>query len=238
MSSHLIKCMYPRIIRHPLAWQFILNGYDEVLFPNGRRLPLDEQCKERVALDQQINHPEINIFSHYLLNKSVKPTKDLSPTLFRRPENWQEIKHLYHPVYKISEKDALQYSLLNPYTGDVKPLFLVVKCSQCDLCVSAKKQKVSDRLILESLQHDNPPMFVRLSFDREHYPVDDHDLKEHTRPIQLFHKRLRKYMDAAGMNTDFKYFVTSEYGSKRGRLHYHALYYGLHNLNYIPKTIH
>lgn len=233
MSSKIIRCKYPRIIRHPNAWQFVLNGFDYVLYPNGRKWKFTDADKQRFAENGKIEHPALNIYvCHRLKEPRKSPTLPL--TYSRKPDNWHEIKHLYYPLYNISEEEALKYSLLNENTGEVKPLFLVVKCSQCELCVSAKKQSLSDRLLLESQNHDNPPMFVRLSFDAQHYPQNDHDLQEHTRPIQLFHKRLRKYFQKAGMNTDFKYFVTSEYGSKRGRLHYHALYYNLHNLNYVP----
>ncbi len=233
MSNSIIKCKYPRIIRHPLAWQFVLNGFDVVLYPNGQKWKFTNSDKERFALDQQIKHKALDIYlCHKLKDPKASPT--LPITYRQKPSNWDEIKHLYFPLYKIDEDTAVKYSLLNDNTGEVKPLFLVVSCSQCNLCVSTKKQKLSTRLILESQNHSNPPMFVRLSFDQQHYPTNDHDLQEHTRPIQLFHKRLRKYMAKAGMNTDFKYFVTSEYGSKRGRLHYHCLYYGLHNLNYVP----
>ena len=235
MSSKIIRCKYPRIIRHPNAWQFVLNGYDTVMYPNGKILTFSDSEKNFIALNQQIKRDDLNILSHYKL-KDYRNPQNLSPIVDRKPLNWDEIKHLYYPIYKVDEETALKYTLLNQKTGEVKPLFLVVKCAQCELCVSSKKQSLSDRLILESLNYDNPPMFVRLSFDAKHYPQNDHDLAEHTRPIQLFHKRLRKYMATAGMNTDFKYFVTSEYGSKRGRLHYHALYYNLHNLNYVPNA--
>lgn len=46
--------------------------------------------------------------------------------------------------------------------------------------------------------------------------------------LQKFIKRLRINLKRAGYTTDFKYFIASEHGSTYGRLHYHALFYGVH----------
>lgn len=229
----IIKCSHPVIIRHPLLWQFIANGFDVLQCSNGNMYKFTSADKSKFYENGKVTHGLLNILTGYMLNDiSYSPT--LSPIVKEKPANWDEIKHLYHPVYRISAEEALNYCVFNQFTGETRPVYLVVGCGHCPLCVSSKKRRLSTRLELESLRHDNPPMFVRLSFDNAHYPTDVTDLQQHTRPIQLFHKRLRKYMKNAEMNTDFKYFVTSEYGSKTGRLHYHALYYGLHNCNYVP----
>lgn len=239
ISDNVIKCCHPRIIKHPKLADWLLDGFDTIVFPNGRQKVITEDKKYYALMEREWYVPEINIVIGYHLEAEyLNKLPNLSPIVRNKKDIPLEYKHLYYPVYSITQEEALQHSILNPLTGETRELFLVVPCSHCILCVDNKKKKLSTRFILESLDHDNPPMFVRLSFDQQHYPNNTDDLQQHSRPIQLFHKRLRRYMERAGMNTDFKYFVTSEYGGKFGRLHYHCLYFGLHNLNYIPKTIH
>lgn len=238
--SNLIKCKHPRIIRHPKLADWLLDGFDTIVYPNGYTKTIPEDKKYHALMEREWYVPELNIILYYELEREYQKREygylNLSPIVEKSRDIPVEYKHLYNPVYSITQEEALQFSIMNKVTGETRELFLIVPCSHCVLCIDNKKNKLSSRFILESLEHDNSPMFVRLSFDQQHYPKNVDDLQEHTRPIQLFHKRLRRYMERAGMNTDFKYFVTSEYGGERGRLHYHALYFGLHNLNYVPNA--
>lgn len=84
------------------------------------------------------------------------------------------------------------------------------------------------RLVFEA--QASPCMFVTLTFDPEHYNVDDPD--EEVRKANLkkcwqdFSKRFRSSCDYRGIDTSrFKYYAISERGDD-GRLHFHSLIYG------------
>ena len=73
-------------------------------------------------------------------------------------------------------------------------------------------------------------LFVTLTYDDEHLPIEriGSDLFQTNvavvskRDVQLFMKRLRKKYEDYKM----RYFVTSEYGAKNGRPHYHMILFG------------
>lgn len=90
-------------------------------------------------------------------------------------------------------------------------------CGQCPNCLQNKRQMLSSRFLLESAFCGGPTYFATLTYNDENipswkgYPCFD------KKQVQNFVKRLRKIVPK------FKMFLTSEYGDKTARPHYHML---------------
>lgn len=93
-------------------------------------------------------------------------------------------------------------------------------CGRCAYCRSINQKTWSLRLFLESQRYNNL-CFVTLTYSPEHCPADYSLVPSH---LQSFIKRLRYYLPN---NLKIKYFAVGEYGSRRGRPHYHILFYNL-----------
>ena len=91
-----------------------------------------------------------------------------------------------------------------------------VGCNQCIPCRINRRRNWVSRMILESLTVDEA-CFVTLTYDDEHNPrrLEKSDL-------QNFFKRLRKHL-----NFKIRYYACGEYGEKTKRPHYHAVIFGL-----------
>ena len=91
-----------------------------------------------------------------------------------------------------------------------------VGCNQCIPCRINRRRNWVSRMILESLTVDDA-CFVTLTYDDEHNPrrLEKSDL-------QNFFKRLRKHL-----NFKIRYYACGEYGEKTKRPHYHAVIFGL-----------
>ena len=106
--------------------------------------------------------------------------------------------------------------------------FVKVPCGRCLACQSQKSAEWTMRLSHEWLYYkQDRTMFITLTYDKEHCPKH-YSLS--VRDCQLYFKRLRK----AGYK--FKYLLAGEYGSRYGRPHYHAILYGISNLNIYRKV--
>lgn len=97
------------------------------------------------------------------------------------------------------------------------PRVFKVACGHCFACRKSRIRDWTLRLSLEASQHEQC-CFVTLTYDPEHLPPGGTLVK---RDYQLFLKSLRKKYGK------FRYFICGEYGSKRGRPHYHLLLFGL-----------
>lgn len=104
----------------------------------------------------------------------------------------------------------------NPYQLPNGPL---VRCGRCPDCLEAYSKQWVDRMLDELVANDGIGCFLTLTYDDEHLPRCGQCVK---RPFQLFIKRLRKYIAPAKV----RYYACGEYGSKRGRPHYHAILFG------------
>ena len=69
--------------------------------------------------------------------------------------------------------------------------------------------------------------FLTLTYDNEHLPPGAELSK---RDLQLFIKRLRK------RNPGIRYFAVGEYGSQKGRPHYHAVIFNLVDLDLVTRS--
>lgn len=123
----------------------------------------------------------------------------------------------YHPgrAFRDSEAGAIYFG--PPHSVMSIPLRL--PCGSCHGCLNARSFQWSLRCMHEaSLYEDNS--FVTLTYDDGHLPSDGSLDK---RDFQLFMKSLRKAIEPKKV----RYFCAGEYGSIRGRPHFHALLFGL-----------
>lgn len=95
----------------------------------------------------------------------------------------------------------------------------------CGVCIECKLKRASyiaTRCVHESMMHDENS-FLTLTFDEQHLPVD---LSLNTRTMQLFWKKLRRFVEPKLV----KHYTSGEYGDGTGsRLinpHYHAILFG------------
>lgn len=99
---------------------------------------------------------------------------------------------------------------------------LELPCGRCVGCLMERARSWSVRIVHEaSLHADN--CFVTLTFRDAKVSLDYRD-------FQLFLKRLRKaagFFDVTLWQWLPRFFVCGEYGSLRGRPHYHAILFGL-----------
>ena len=77
--------------------------------------------------------------------------------------------------------------------------------------------------LLYELSNWDSALFLTLTYDNEHLPVD---YGLHKKDLVGFFKRLRSYLDYDGKGK-IKYYAVGEYGGKTKRPHYHAIVFGL-----------
>lgn len=98
-----------------------------------------------------------------------------------------------------------------------------VPCGKCVPCIINKRSGWALRLQKENLYHDSS-IFVTLTYNDKYVPLTPEGLyKPSVRDIQLFLKRLRKFLSPLPL----RYFIVSEYGDYGDRVHYHGILFGL-----------
>lgn len=112
--------------------------------------------------------------------------------------------------------------------------YIEIPCGQCLECRLNHSRMWADRMVLESMYHDES-WFVTLTYDDDHLETvqryyADPDTGEaqpvlslNKRDLQLFLKRLRK-----NTGQKVRYYAAGEYGTKTHRPHYHLIIFGLH----------
>lgn len=153
----------------------------------------------------------------YIPNKVI----NLSKTGFN-PYYW-------HPKrLKINHDNYAEYYFSDGYIDPIAgintkyPLYLEVPCGHCALCRERKSKEWSTRTLMESNMYDTPPAFITLTYTSE--PVSGVNKED----VQLWLKRLRiRLSKAYNIDTKLRYILSSEYGHKTHRAHYHALVWGL-----------
>lgn len=125
-----------------------------------------------------------------------------------------------HPIEIYNRSDKISYR--------TSSLIYTVPCGQCEEC---RKSKTSEYCLRSYIEYQDTiskggyvyfdtltysPRFCPETFGIRHFMRSD---------ITLFLKELRIYLTRAGydVNGNLKYFITSEYGGKRHRPHYHIL---------------
>jgi hypothetical protein len=103
-------------------------------------------------------------------------------------------------------------------TADPKRwLFYSLNCQSCDACLMNRANEWGLRAQHEMKFH-HATSFVTLTYDNDNLPFGRTLVKRH---YQNFLKNLRYWYP------DMSYMLCGEYGSKRGRPHYHALLFGV-----------
>lgn len=115
--------------------------------------------------------------------------------------------------------------------GDVNSLkdctsaMLRIPCGHCSECIANKQMQLVQRVQMESLK--NYIFFATLTYNKESLPhvltstgydIPFADIKD----LQNCFKRLRK---SNAFTRPFRYFAVSELGKKRGRPHFHCLFF-------------
>lgn len=132
----------------------------------------------------------------------------------------------YNGINKDNYKDC--YILSSD--GEMFPLYIAVPCGHCPNCELSRQFSFVQRCKLETLQYDNKPWFVTLTYNNSSLPADG---SLSVRDVQLFLKRFRQRLkrDYDGIyDFPLRYAVCGEYG-KKGRPHYHLILWNLHCYN-------
>lgn len=125
-----------------------------------------------------------------------------------------------HPIEIYNRSEKISYR--------ASSLIYTVPCGQCEEC---KKSKTAEYCLRSFVEYQDTvskggyvyfdtltysPKFCPETFGIKHFMRSD---------VTLFLKELRIYLTRAGydVNGKLKYFITSEYGGKRHRPHYHIL---------------
>lgn len=102
--------------------------------------------------------------------------------------------------------------------SDYPLLMYEVPCGKCLACRMRRANEWSLRLMHELEYHEHAS-FITLTYNDDHLPSDNSLHKSH---LQKFFKRLRK-----NTNKKLRYYANGEYGTKRGRPHYHSILFGV-----------
>jgi hypothetical protein len=106
---------------------------------------------------------------------------------------------------------------------------ITVPCGKCPECLSNKAQEWAFRL-KEELKASQLGCFITLTLNTAICQIkgqQTHDVDKRT--VQLFLKRLREQFPEATI----RYYITSEYGPKNLRPHYHGILFGISKANAI-----
>lgn len=124
----------------------------------------------------------------------------------------------------LSIKNPLK--ILNPLLDKVT---LTVPCGHCHNCKQEKQLGWFVRCWyqhLGTLDQNGFTYYVTLTYNNDHLPKDAFGQACFSKPdVQKFIKRLRYNLDTYVKGCNFKYFLSSEYGGKTHRPHYHALFF-------------
>lgn len=109
-------------------------------------------------------------------------------------------------------------------------LLFTVPCGQCEECKKIKSNEYTLRSYFEyqdCISKGGYVYFDTLTYSPEYLPVDFRISHFRRADITLCLKELRVYLTRAGFNVkdNLKYFITSEYGGKTHRPHYHVLFF-------------
>lgn len=108
---------------------------------------------------------------------------------------------------------------------DCSSNYIRVPCGHCPECIASRQLQLVQRVQMESLS--NYVFFCTLTYNRDSLPhvktstgfsLPYADISD----LQNMFKRLRKYNS---FSRPFKYMAVSERGSKRGRPHFHVLFF-------------
>lgn len=113
------------------------------------------------------------------------------------------------------------------------PFGILIPCGKCLECLRDKQNEWVVRLYMESKYHSNI-LFFTLTYSPDsvpelvHRPTGEIYRTVYKKHLQDWFKRFRqRYFKKYGVTADLKYFITSEYGPKTKRPHYHGIIFGV-----------
>ena len=136
-----------------------------------------------------------------------------------------------HIKRQIQSSDELSSYYVIDENDEEVPLFHQVPCGKCVLCREHKAQEWVTRAMCETQTSSSYAYFVTLTYNDLHCPANG----VRKRAVQLFMKRLRINISRyVGEVVNIRFYCCSEYGSKSGRPHYHAI---LWNVPYLDPSL-
>lgn len=133
----------------------------------------------------------------------------------------------FYSVKNEVTKDNIENYFLYDDQDNTYPIFVMVPCGKCRLCRQKRAEDWQTRCLCESSAWPYPPLFITLTYDRQHLPEDGVSKDD----VQKFLKRLRRRIEYnLNVKTPLRYFLVAEYGKKTHRAHYHLL---LWNMPYV-----
>lgn len=129
----------------------------------------------------------------------------------------------------------------NIHTLSTRFRSIQVPCGKCCECQKRYQNDWALRINEEFRAFGYKATFVTLTYNNDSVPkvVDKETgtvyLSVNKKHVQSAIKRFRTNFERAfGYKCKFTYFVTSEYGPRTLRPHYHALFFGLHKVDILP----
>lgn len=160
-------------------------------------------------------------FAHLYLDGRILDQPRISDTSYY-PVNLPSFSSL-----NLSVDNLDRFFAVDP-DGVITKIFMPVPCNKCMECQASKQSAIRVRMLLEEKCHDCLPVFFTLTYNDDHLPVGGVSQTD----VKRFLNRLHLYLGRAGFSTYFRHVVFSEYGSLKGRPHYHGILYGLDWLRY------
>ena len=134
---------------------------------------------------------------------------------------------------------TIRYS--NVHTLSTRFRSIQVPCGKCCECKKRYQNDWALRMNEELRSVGYKAVFVTLTYNDDSVPkVIDKEtgsiyLSVNKKHVQNVIKRFRtSYCRVYGENAKFTYFLTSEYGPRTLRPHYHAIFFGVHKENILP----
>lgn len=192
-------CAHPRIILNPDVYELIIK-HRHIVYNGEHR--------------------------YWYGRKSVLLSKSAIDKVYHVPYSWSGTGVNRKRVCCLDESLLDKYYIIDDLTGESFPLYIVVPCGHCDICKHRKQLSFVSRCELESSLYDTMPWFGTLTYDAEHLPLGGLSVYD----TQCFLKRFRQRLarDYGGKyNTQLRYVIKGEYGSKTYRPHYHFLFFNL-----------
>lgn len=100
------------------------------------------------------------------------------------------------------------------------PIYMLVPCGHCHCCKTNKSNEYAFRSTCETAVSDEIPLFLTITYRDPYCPKDGVNVDD----LQRFFKKLRWHLEEkTGEPSNLRYLATSEYGTKKGRPHYHVI---------------
>lgn len=107
---------------------------------------------------------------------------------------------------------------------------ITVPCGRCSACLSNLRQQWTFR-VTQEFKKCYTSYFITLTYEDKNLYVNENGIPSVSkRHIQLFFKKLRKTQ-----KRQIRYYLSSEYGPKTKRPHYHAIIFDIENTENIHK---